>query len=201
MHSTGETGATGAQGIQGDTGPTGETGETGPTGATGAQGIQGDTGPTGIQGLDGTTGPTGISVASIDSNINGYFVTYSNGTTGPITGTEAAYGMARKLSSSAVYTITLSGTPFIVDPTDTVFTGSTGVTYVAGQFTVTRPALYTVQFRMTTLVDYTLLTPYPTAQFAAYVNGAITPIIQTVVAHYGGYMCETFGTLPLNAMM
>jgi hypothetical protein len=113
---------------------------------------------------------------------------------------EAAYGMARKLSSSSVYTITLtSATPFVVDPTDVVFTGSAGVTYGAGQFTVSRSALYTVQFRMTTLGDYTLLTPYPTAQFAAYVNGAITPIVQTVVAHYGGYMCETFGTLPLNA--
>jgi hypothetical protein len=130
----GDKGSRGARGAEGEVGPEGSAGADGAPGAAGAPGATGTTGATGPTGLTGATGPT---------------------------------GPAGSLSSEYAYVYNRASTtvnPGVAVPFSNTGTMSSGMSYAAGELTISVPGTYEIQFGVTATTGGTA---------GIYVNGTL----------------------------
>lgn len=90
----GNDGAEGTKGEAGPQGPRGETGPQGPAGVDGAPGQPGADGSDGADGIDGAPGDPGRGIASMscDTDTQMFVVTYTDGTSQSIEGSDCVAG-------------------------------------------------------------------------------------------------------------
>jgi hypothetical protein len=130
----GEKGERGPRGLTGPAGAVGKTGPVGPGGSPGADGAVGPQGPTGPTGPTGATGPAGLA-GSLSSE---YAYVYNRASTNVFAGVAIPFSHTGAMSS--------------------------GMSYAAGELTISVPGTYEIQFGVTAITGGTA---------GIYVNGVL----------------------------